>query len=175
MPFRIQRVPQGLLNLLSIAGGATPIELEDRVQAVLEIIQLYGLQQRRVLLATNAALASGGAIDLRSNVANVPVTEGWAVLFGATAGIIKVAATTDASLSLELSRVGSSTNIALAVANSQQLGAYGAAGLGSAGIAWTAPFPYILPPTWNISARLQNLAGVANASVSVIAEIGVLQ
>lgn len=162
------------MQVLSIYGGHAPNELEERVRATIDLLQFYGLQQRRVVLATNAALASGGSIDLRSTVANVPATETWALLFGGSAGVLKVAATTDVALNLQMTRGGLSNSITLATGSSAQLGNYGAAALGSATVNFWADTPVLLAPPWNMHAQLVNLAGVANASVSVIAEIGVL-
>lgn len=169
----VQRPPLGLLDVLGIKGvDALPTEVLRDVRPALDMLQFYGLQQRRVVLASNAALASGGNIDIRSSLANVPATEQWAVLFGASAGVLKVAATTDVAINLNMTRGGLTNTITLRTGSSSQLGNYGAAGLGSASVVFWAPYPILMPPPWNLSCNLVNLAGVANAQASVIAEIG---
>lgn len=170
MPFRIQRVPQGLNNLLSIFGGATPVDLEDRVQASLELIQFYGLQQQRVVFGNDAALAEGSQV---SATVNFPAVRGqWAVLFNASVAVVKTATVTALRASLRMQRAGSGNTTTIA---SDELGPFGATETGVAHVVFNCPYPLILVPPWDIFARLDILGTDANANVTGACEIGILQ
>ena len=97
MTSKIQRVPRGLLELLSISGGATPADLEDRLQGTLDFLQFYGLTQRRLLAATNAALGSGTTMSV-----GLPSPSGWNVLFGCSFAANGVAAFTSLAIQLRV-------------------------------------------------------------------------
>jgi len=171
VPFRIQRVPLGLLNLLNTWGGGTPAELEDRVRGTLDLTQLYALQQRRVLFTNNAALAEGGNVDVLTN--EPPGTGNqWAVLFGATFTAVKTATATALRGSIELRRSGGANSIKLA---SEELGPFGATETGPCNVVFWAPYPIILVPPWTVFGTLSILGTDANANCTIVAEIGFLQ
>lgn len=171
MPFRIQRVPQGLNNLLSIFGGGTPVDLEDRVQGTLELVQFYALQQARVFFQNNAAVAELGTVNAVA-AADAAIMNQWAVLFGANCTIVKTATATALSGSIRLLRNGAANSITLEARN---LGPFGATETGPVIVPFWAPYPIILRPPWNVFARLDLLGTDATADVTAIAEIGILQ
>jgi hypothetical protein len=72
----IQRVPRGLLDLLSMKGtGRTPTELQDRLQGTIDLTQSY-LQDRLVTAVfSTAAVAAVG--DVNAIGSNVPPGELW--------------------------------------------------------------------------------------------------
>lgn len=167
----IQRVAQGLLDLLSIKGlDRLPEDLLREVRPVLELAQFYGLQQQQVLVATNAALAEGGVVGIGQGGASAAVGNSWAVLFGATATIGKTATMTAARIGVVVVRNGSNGLDAA----QEEVGPFGATETGPATIAWIPPYPYLLAPPWAVRAKLAILGTDANASVSVTAEIGLL-
>lgn len=60
MPFKIQRQPLGLGNLLSIFGGQSPTELEDRARVIVDGTDFYGASQVVATSENQAAGASAG-------------------------------------------------------------------------------------------------------------------
>lgn len=172
MAFRIQRVPQGLNQLLSIFGGQTPVDLEDKVRGAVDLLQMYGLQQKQVFAANNAALAEGGLVQA---VGTAGIVDRWAVLFGGTSTIIKTGTMTAAKLTLQLGRGGFSVNtLGLPLDLGGNCGPFGATETGPFTCSFFAPYPIILPPPWQIFTRLEILGTDATASVSTTAEIGLL-
>lgn len=168
MPFRIQRFPQGLGQLLSIFGGQTPTELEDRTRAVLDTLQMYGLQQRIIVSGTDAAAVEGGTTGI--GPPDNAFLNRWAVLFAASANIVKTGTVTDIRLSIVVAR-GGGTPITYA---SSDMGPYGATVAGNAALPFVAPYPMILTPPWSVGAFLGSLGTDATASVTMRAEVGVL-
>lgn len=166
MPFRIQRVPRGLNELLNIFGGGTPTELEDRVRSTLDTLQCYGMQQRQVFGANNAALAENGSIVF------VPSTVQWMMLFGVTVTVIKTATAT-ALRAASFIRYNADLNQEAALA-SDDLGPFGATETGAATVVFRCPFPLLLPPNTSIGARLQILGTDATANVTIGADFGLL-
>lgn len=168
MPFKIQRVPLGLNNFLTTFGGHTPTELEDRVRAVLELTQFYGLQHKQHLSTNDPALAEGGTV---SAVAGQTVDDQWAVLFVASAVFIKTATMTALRGAVQIAR---RSNNRIEVA-SEELGPFGATETGAADVVFVPPYPLLLVPPWDIRASLKILGTDATANVTIQAEIGVLQ
>lgn len=168
--FSIQRVPQGLLNLLSIREGSTPQALEENICGVLELLQYYGLTQRQVLQGSAAAAVVGSQTSLGAGGGSALPTNAWAILFGAYAFVTKAAAMTDLGFSIALRR---GSGLYTHVAFNSQPHVFGAAD-GSEGVAFTAPYPILLPPGSDIAVNLGILNGVANAAVSIGADVGVL-
>lgn len=157
MPLPIQRVPQGLGQLLSTFGGQSPQQLSENVSGVLDLMQFYGLQQRSFLQATDAALALGGFVTVG------PLSV-WSVCFGVLAVANKAAAMTDLSLAIyvrdNVYAYNQATN--LGAASGQFYAVY-------------APdTPLLIPPGNTFRAFLASLAGVATANVTVRADIGLL-
>jgi len=169
VPFRIQRVPQGLLNLLSLSGGETPIELEDRVRSTLDLLQYYGLQQIRNVGTNNAAAAEGTQVQILP-AGGLPV-DTWFVLFSLTASIIKTATMTALRGGVFIGRAGAN----IQNLRSDELGPFGATETGAVGVCWTAPFPYICPPNTRLIAMAQIIGTDAAANVTCGAEVGILQ
>lgn len=172
MPFRIQRVPQGLLNLLSIFGGTTPQELEDRVRASIDLTQFYGLQQIRFLQETNAALAEGSAVSVLSAASGTDgLAKQWCVLFHCTGIFQKTATATALRGAMQIARQsGNYTPVA-----SEELGPFGATETGSTDVCFVPPYPMLLVPPWDIRAALRILGTDATAVVTSQALVGVLQ
>jgi hypothetical protein len=166
MPFRIQRVPQGLNDLLSIFGGQTPIELEDRVRGSLELIQYYGLQQQQEIGVANGALAEGGTISATSN--DTSVRSRFAVLFAASASLAKTATMTAARMRIIVARCGANG----VTRAEKELGPFGATETGSTVVTYEPPYPLILRPPWDVSCFLAILGTDATASCSIRCEIG---
>lgn len=165
----VQRVPQGLLDVLSIKGvDFLPSELSRQVVPVLELLQYYGLQQQQVVFNNNPVLAEAGTVGT-TNVVGDSANK-WAILFGATATIGKTATMTAARISIVVQRNGSN---GLTVA-SEEMGPFGATETGAANLAWVAPYPLLLRPPWDIRAFLGILGTDATASVSIVAELGLL-
>jgi hypothetical protein len=166
MPQKIQRVPRGLNDLLSISGGTTPVELEDRVRSTLELIQFYGLQQRAVFAGNNPAVAENVGVVV------TPSVGAWIVLFGASATIIKTATMTALRASISY-RLAGDVNQEPALA-SEELGPFGATETGAVSVVFRAPFPLILPPNTVFVARAQIIGTDATANVTVGVEAGIL-
>ncbi|HZN25342.1 MAG TPA: hypothetical protein VFB75_14040 [Burkholderiales bacterium] len=167
MPFSIQRVPQGLLNLLNIKGGKTPIELEDRVRCALEMLQMYGLQQVQRLTASGAT-AEG------ASQAIVLSTTNWTVLFGASVSFSKTATMTALWGSILLFRGGGPVGTAGLVLASGPGGPFGATETGTVQIPWIAPYPWLCPPNTSINGTPQIIGTDATCTTVISCEIGVL-
>lgn len=163
MPFRIFRVPRGLNELLSLQGGETPRELEDRLRASIDILQFYGLQQRQVL-TQQGVIAEGGSIS-------VVLPSNWCVLFSASLTITKTATMTALRAALVLQRDGL---VNILQSTDMELGPFGATETGPASVAFWAPVPILCKPIAAVGAQLQILGTDANATVSCTAEVGVL-
>jgi len=172
VPFRIQRVPQGLNNLLSIFGGGTPIELEDRIRGQLDLLQFYGLQQQRVTFDTGAIAETATVNCIAAAAERAELGAKWAVLFGASMGGVKTATMTAFRVSIEMIRRGNTSSITLA---SGELGPFGATETGAAGVEYFSPQPILLAPPWSVFGRLQILGTDATATCTCVAEIGILQ
>ena len=162
---KIQRVPRGLNELLSIVGGQTPIELEQRTRLTLESIQLYGAQQLQSGFANNAALAEGGnGVVLTLSATN------WTVLFNAGAAIVKTATATALRASINLNRrVQFGTVIA-----AEELGPFGATETGTCSFGVQLPYPLLCPPGTTVAVIVNVLGTDATANASVFAEFGVI-
>lgn len=162
MSFPIQRVPYGLQNVLSLAGAGTPQELGDTVTPTFDLLQAYALNQRQSLVASSGAVAALGTVDI------APTTV-WCVLFQVHVTVTKQAGMTDVGAAVQIARGGGLGHFY----------AYGEPRVpGVAGnrlvVPYVAPYPLLLPPGTIISAFLATLVGVANAAVSVQADVGVL-
>jgi hypothetical protein len=160
-PFDIQRVPQGLQNLLNLFGPGTPPVLNQNVQGVLELLQYYGLNQRTVI-ANSQVVATAVGVSL-------PALASWAVLYALSADFVSGAADVTIKLSTSINRGGlgigfnavgpltitAGTTIRLVTPEN-----------------WL-PYPLLCPPGTLLSAIGEwNAAG--NRTVSVSAEVGFL-
>lgn len=164
MAEKIQRVPRGLNELLTISGGATPRLLEEHVRSTLDLLQFYGMQQLQTSLGSNAAAAEGagaGAV-LPGNV--------WFVLYAMTGRVVKTATMTALRLSLNLNR---NTQQSL-VLMSEQFAPFGATETGTATMGVRLPYPLLCPPGTTGSCLVDILGTDANCNLTCIAEFGVL-
>ena len=161
---KIQRVPRGLNELLSIVGGQTPAELEQRTRLTLEAIQFYGTQQLQSGFANGAALAEGTAITLTLH------PTAWTVLFGVTGAIVKTATMTALRGAIGLTR---RTQFGITLF-AEELGPFGATESGTCSYGGFLPYPLLCPPGTTVDARANVIGTDATANVSVFAEFGVL-
>lgn len=163
MPFKIQRVPRGLNQILSIFGGASPTEMEDRVRLTLESLQLYGTTQLSASTSTNAATAEG---------ANVSVTlpNAWTVLYSVHCSVVKTATMTALRMSGAVNR-GTLTGILLF---SEECGPFGATETGTIAVGGLLPYPLVCPPLSVVSVTPLIIGTDATASVGCFTEFGLL-
>jgi len=166
VPFRIQRPARGLNDLLSIFGGGTPSELEDRVRGTIELVQFYALNQRQVATTSNGALVEGNALVL------VPSASQWVVLFDLTCTIVKTATMT-ALRGATFIRYNNDQNQEAAIA-SEELGPFGATETGAVTVTGGLYYPRLLPPGSAVGCRCQIIGTDANASVILGANFGVV-
>lgn len=160
---KIQRVPRGLNELLSIAGGQTPTHLHDNVQASIELLQFYAMQQLQTSFTNNPALAEGSSVA-------VITPNAWCLLFGAAFTITKTATATALRATISLQRTtGVQTPLV-----SQDLGPFGATETGACNLCFWAPYPILLPPLSQIVGVLNILGTDANAATTIRAEFGVI-
>lgn len=161
---KIQRVPQGLQNLLALQGADTPIQLDDKIAGVIDLLQMYGLQQRQGASASNAAAAEGAAVIV------TPSARDWVVLFGAHGNFTKTATQTALRGEVFLNRTAGSS-ILLA---GEDLGPFGATETGSAAVGGYLPYPLLLPPNSFVFAQASVIGTDATAAVSCVVEFGVI-
>lgn len=166
-PQDIQRVPLGLLNVLSMAAsGENPRILASQVAGVLELLQFYGLTQRQVLIGTDAALAEGGSISV------TPSLTAWAVLFAMSVSVTKTATMTALRAACFIRRSGVGVPQMYA---SDDLGPFGATETGTASVVYVpGSAPLLLPPGTVLTGLPQIIGTDATAAVTVQAEIGLL-
>lgn len=158
MPFRIQRVPRGLNDVLNIFGGAGPVELEDRVRATLDTLQLYGNTQRTIAANTTVA-AENAPLNI-----TVPNNQWW-ILFGASLEIAKTATMTALRGVIEINGVGYA---------SAELGPFGATETGNTHVCFAPSYPMLLAPRTVLAGRASIIGTDANATCSFEVDIGVL-
>lgn len=169
MPFRIQRVPRALNNLLGIVGGGTPIELEDRVQAVLDMTQIYGAPQRRILQGSNAAQAEAVAINL--SAADLVLLNGaqWYLLFGMMIRVQATATMTALQLALWLGIQPGGYRVA-----NEEFNHFGATVTGAKGLSFYAPYPILLPGTTQPFGTVDILGTDATCDVTLSCDVALL-
>lgn len=108
MPFRIQRVPRGLNQLLKIFGGETPIELEDRVRGTIDLGKYY---ESDIMFGTNAAPVVGalGGVGQTAVLTHTTILECKAIAATVTIG---AAAATNVSIAVGVNwPFGSATHL----------------------------------------------------------------
>jgi hypothetical protein len=136
-PWSIQRVAQGLLNILNIRGGRTPDELEAKVRGTLNLLQLYGLQQQQVLTS------GSGAVAASPNVPQATITlANWALLYCAQAAEIPQAGRTQSGVGVSIARPGQRQCVYAPI----NVGPYAAASVTILSTAFHPSEPMILPP-----------------------------
>lgn len=164
MAFKIQRVPRGLNELLSIAGGATPVELEERTRGTLELLQFYASTQLQAVSANNAAVVEANTLLVKMSA------ERWTVLFSASATFVKTATVTALRGTISLNRRTPFD----AVLFTEELGPFGATETGGANFGGMLPYPLLCPPD-SILRVTPNIIGTdANVNATIIAEFGLL-
>jgi hypothetical protein len=154
MPFKIQRVPRGLGQLLNLFGGT------------IDLLQFYGQTQLSYGQANNAALAEGGAIAL-----NLAAPNTVCVLFNVWCAIVKTATMTALAASVELNR---GAGAAASIFAENDLGPFGATATGLVIVGGMLPYPVLCSQTAAVNARLNILGTDANANVTIYAEYGIL-
>lgn len=168
MPGKIQRNARGLEALLSLQGSPLPIELEDRVRGMVDLLQLYaGSQGIQVVSGANAALAENGAITI------TPSTSSWTVLFAVSSVIVKTATATAFQASYSLSVNGGLAN-AVTLFNTGSLTPFGATETGAVKHGFVFPFPRLVPPGTQLNFVLDILGTDATANCSITAQFGQL-
>jgi hypothetical protein len=159
----IQRVPRGLADLLSLAGGNSPSRLADEVVPQLDLLQLYGMTQLQTRTSTDPAVVQGSGTGVTLSASS------WSILFGADVGVTQAAAMTALSLGLIIRR---GTPGFTGIATKDHLGAFSAGGFST--LAWRAPYPLVCPPGTVVFGGIDKLAGVANAALTFTVEFGIL-
>lgn len=163
-PFdKIQRVPKGLLELLSLAGGQTPFLLDGIVRGQLDLLQFYGQTQLQTVTANNAAAAE--AVQVIAQLG-----PSWTVLFSLQATIVKTATMTALRGAVALNRQAG----LLMQIRQEELGPFGATETGIVSVCQFFPYPLLCPPNSEVIASCPIIGTDANANVSVRAEFGVL-
>lgn len=166
MAFKIQRVPRSLNDILSSFGGQTPTELEERLRATIDLLQMYGLTQEQVAAANNPAEVENGTVGVVLSARN------WTVLFDCGVTFIKTATVTALRGSVGV-RLNGDVNQEYALA-SEALGPFGATETGAATIVATLPYPRLLPPGSLVIGRPQIIGTDATVNITVGAHFGVL-
>lgn len=166
MPFKIQRVPRGLLDLLSIFGGTTPTELEDRVRPTLDMMQMYGSTQLAMFSNSDAALAENSQITF------TPSADRWTVVFGGAAIITQTATMTAYHASISHSLNGSTIAQASPIF-STEITFFGATVTGTIRRPFLLPFPRLFPPgtRWFYNLDILGTDATANQSFQVVAGV----
>lgn len=162
MPSLIQRVPAGLLNLLSINGGMTPNLLGDQVQPTLDLLQHYGLTQLQTI-SSSANPAEGTSVGV------ILSSTSWSVLYGCSAEFTKTATMTALRGQISIVRGGMQQPL-----SSEELGPFGATETGQAVVAFWCPYPILCPPGSQVSALPQILGTDASVATLVRAHFGLL-
>jgi hypothetical protein len=163
VPVEIQRFPAGLLELLSIKSGLTPLQLNATLQPVVDLVQFYGLNSRRVVTASNAACAEGAAVVL------IPSVTSWSVVFCIEAAVAKTATMTALRMGIMVRRGSQSPPITYFA---DDLGPFGATETGSVTLSFVPAQPMLIPPNTTLIAIPQIIGTDATANVSVSAEVG---
>lgn len=167
MPFKIQRVPRGLNDLLAIFGGATPQYLEDNARLVLDAWQLYGSTQLQQFSNSDAALAENSQITF------TPSNDRWTVVFSG-AVIITQTGTMTAYHGSVSHGVGVGATIATATPIfSTQLDVFGATVTGTVRRPWVFPYPRLFPPgtRWFYNLDILGTDATANQSFQIVAGV----
>lgn len=166
MPFKIQRVPRGLNDLLGIFGGETPTELEDRARLTLDAWQLYGSTQLQQFQNSDAALAENGQITFTPSATN------WTVVFSGCVNITQTATMTAYHGSVSHSVLGSTIATATPIF-STQIDLFGATVTGTIRRPWVFPYPRLFPPgtRWFYNLDILGTDATANQSFQIVAGV----
>lgn len=162
MSERIQRVPRGLIDLLSVQGFG-PQTLGQEIVPVVAVEQMLGIMQVQFPSTSNAALAEAGNLDIV-----IPNNQYW-VLFGMAMLIAKTA-----TMTALRAAVGTGNGSATTMHVSEELGPFGATETGAVRVCFVSPYPRILPPGSFIRGILEILGTDATANCALTAQVGVL-
>lgn len=155
----IQRVPAGLANVLNLFGGILPVNLATQVIGNIDLLQFYGLSQRTVDGASNAALPPNTNLT-------VQLPPKWCVLYSASFTAVITAATTKLSNILAINR-GTPSGPVYAQREYTQFGV-----AGNCTLPFAPPYPLLLPPSTTIVGAMDLLGVSATLSCSLIVEYG---
>ena len=169
MPFRIQRTPRGLPNLLGLFGGNTPIELEDRIRGTLDLTQAYGAPVRTLLQGASGALTEGTAIGLGPPFSDQLAACQFYLLYGMSLSITQTATLTALSMSLWLAIQPSGYAVA-----SQEFTQFGATVTGAKKLSWYAPYPILLPSRFNPFGTVDIIGTDANVAAGFSIDVALL-
>lgn len=164
MPFRIQRVPRGLSDLLSIFGGQSPTELEDRSRLTLESLQFYGTTQLQSGFGNQAAAAEGTSAQFILDATK------WTVLFAAWGAIARTATMTALEAEVNLCR----NTLYRPVLFAKEWTTFGATVTGTGPFGGYLPYPLLCPPGSFLSCTPRIIGTDATCNVSVYGEYGTL-
>lgn len=143
--------------------GLLPQNLLTELRPVLDLLQMYGLQQRQFPSSANAALAENGIITI------TPLSS--FILFGVQGIVTKTATMTALQFSIA---VGRNIAEAIVVYSPGPQNPFGATETGACVLGTSLPYPRVLPQGWSVFFRLDILGTDATANCSVTAEIGLL-
>jgi hypothetical protein len=166
MPFPIQRVPQGLSQLLSTFGGQTPMAMADQVIGVLDLLQFYGLSQRQTL---TMGVAGAGASTTDPQAFVIPSASNWSVLFTVHATLVLQVGTTSVGFGVSVQRPGSGA----AALETRDYGTGLVVGSRLC-VAHQPGQPLLLPPGSRVGGWMYSTLGSGVQDVAVTADIGVL-
>jgi len=158
MSQKIQRVPKGLADALSLAGSFAPASLMDEVRGTLELLQFFGQQQR------SRFSNSGTPAEAVPVVLSVPNNQWW-VLFAAATGATKTATMTALRVALFVNTI---------VVNSVEGGPFGATETGVVHCSFVPGYPLLLAPGGSILGSCPIIGTDATATVTIQCEVGVL-
>lgn len=161
---RIQRVPRGLNELLSLAGGQTPTGLLAEVRPGLELLQLYGLNQLTVRTLNDPAAPETGTVGFTID------DRSWAILFHCELAVVGTASMTALSTVITLQR-RTLTSLAIATKEFTQ---FGATVTGFKRLAMQMPYPLVCPPGSRVFGGIDILGTDATCNATFTAEYGLL-
>lgn len=150
--------------MLSIFGGATPTELEDRVRPTIDLLQMYGLTQGQTKAANDPASPENGTTGVVLSATQ------WTVVFAVTATVIKTATVTALRVSCGI-RISADLTQEFALA-SESLDPFGATETGAATVVGRISYPILCPPGSLAIGRIQILGTDATANITVGAYFG---
>lgn len=159
MPLKIQRIPRGLADVLSVFGQAQPAELEDRVRSTMDLLQFYANTQRQLRQASNPTMAEGAVVSV-----TVPAGQYW-LLLGADAIVAKTTTMTALAFNVTVAGIGASFFEAVT---------FGATHGGLMHCPYYPDAPRLLLPGDSVSCGLDVLGTDATASCGINCLFGVM-
>jgi hypothetical protein len=167
MALRIQRVPRGLNDLLSIFGGETPTDLAPQVYGMVDLLQFYALSQDVHFSSNDPALAEGGTVT------NTISNTNWVVLLDLNATVVKTGTMTACWLNM-FARKNALASFEYSLENGS-MGPFGATETGAVTLTWKqTPSFRLLPPGTQLGVRLTVLGTDATANVTLGQHVAIL-